>query len=229
VLVPPYTPTYSYLAGTSMASPAVAGAAGLFYGKNNLDQTSGWANLRTYRALERSSVGVMGAPRGTWEPYQGYGSLDAESLLLEQNMRGATVGAFEGIVYYNGTALANVTVRAQKVGSLIRYQTSTRPDGGYRFEMLPPGTYNVTAIPFGAAKTKSATVVVGSDQTALDFWCGTYSGDETSPTVARFDVTSLQTSGFWGECPYRTTGGICFPPVTVSVLTESRLSMSSWT
>lgn len=195
VLVPPYDLNYAYLAGTSMASPCVAGAAGLYYGKNGLDQKTGWANLRAYRALERSAANVMGAPRGSWEPYQGYGSLDIESLLLDSNARGATVGAFEGIVYYNGTALGNVTVRAAKPGSRVKYQTSTRPDGSYRFELLPPGVYNVTAIPFGAAKTKSATVVVGSDQTGVDFWCGSYSGDETTPTVGRFDVLSFTSTG----------------------------------
>ncbi|RYG23270.1 DNRLRE domain-containing protein [bacterium] len=196
VLFPPYNLNYAYLAGTSMATPAVSGAAGLYYGKNNLDQRSGWGNLRTYRSLEMSAASVMGAPRGSWEPYQGYGCLDAESLLLDFNARGATVGGVEGIVYYNGTALANVTVRAQKAGSLIKYQTSTRPDGGYRFEMLPPGVYKVTAIPFGAAKTKTATVKAGSDQTGVDFWGGIYTGDETTPLVGRFDWLSSTATGF---------------------------------
>lgn len=195
-LVPPYTVNYSYLAGTSMASPAVAGAAGMYYGKNGLDQKTGWANLRTYRALERSAIGVMGAPRGSWELYQGYGSLDMQNLLLDANARNASVGAIEGIVYYNSTALANVTVRAQRTGDRVKYQTSTRPDGSYRFEMLPAGVYNVTAIPFGAAKVKSATVVPGCDQTAVDFWCGTYSGDETSPVVGRFDILSFTNTSF---------------------------------
>ena len=196
VLFPPYDLNYAYLAGTSMAAPAVSGAAGLYYGKNGLDQRSGWGNLRAYRALERGAANVMGAPRGSWEPYQGYGSLDIESSLLDLNARGATVGGVEGIVYYNGTALANVTVRAQKPGSRVKYQTSTRPDGTYRFEMLPPGVYSVTAIPFGYAKTKSATVVAGSDQTGVDFWGGIYTGDETPPVIGRFEWLSSTSTAF---------------------------------
>jgi hypothetical protein len=62
--------------------------------------------------------------------------------------------------------------------------------------MLPPGVYSVTAIPFGAAKTKSATVVVGSDQTGVDFWGGTYTGDETPPLVGRFEWLSSSATGF---------------------------------
>ncbi|MFZ4507154.1 MAG: S8 family serine peptidase [Fimbriimonas sp.] len=207
-LVPPYNINYAYLAGTSMACPAVAGAAGLYYGKNNLDQVTGWANLKTYRALEQSATNIMGAPRGSWEYYQGYGSLDIESLLLDSNARGATVGGLEGIIYFNGTALGNVTIRAQRPGSRIRYQTTSRLDGGYRFEMLPPGLYNVTAVAFGAARTKAGWVNPGSDLTGFDFWCGTYTGDETAPTIGRFDLSRTANSFSFTHWAYDTETGI---------------------
>ena len=75
-----------------------------------------------------------------------------------------------------------MAVRAKKTNNTgVNYSTTTRADGGFRFESLPPGTYNVTTAPFGAAKTKVATVIAGSDQAGFEMWCGTYTGDETPP------------------------------------------------
>ncbi len=197
-LYPPYTPEYTYLAGTSMATPQVAGAAGLFYGKNGLDQTSGWANRRVYRALEQSAAkGATAQNNGSWEYYQGYGCLDMETLLLDYNARGATVGAIKGIVYYNGTAFQNVSVRAKKTNNTgVNYSTTTRADGTFRFESLPPGSYTVTTAPFGAVKSKTGTVLAGSDQGGFEMWCGTYTGDDTPPVVARFNVGFYTSTGF---------------------------------
>ncbi len=188
VLYPPYNLNYAYLAGTSMATPIVAGAAALYLDKFGLRRDSGWANVRTYRAIERSAIGVMGAPYGGWEPYQGYGSLNIAALLQDEDFRGAETGAIEGIVYYGATPVANVAVKARKVSGGLTYTTTTQRDGTYRFEALPPGVYTVTAAPFGAAKSKRTVVHAGSDAPGVDFWCGTSTWDETNPTIARFQL-----------------------------------------
>ncbi len=189
---PGYDLGYGYLIGTSMASPIVAGAASLYYGKNDMDRAQGMQNLRAYRALQRSALSVYGAPKGSWETHQGYGSLDAYYLLQDADSRGATAGAIEGIVYNEGTAQGNATVRAKKDGGTITYQTSTLANGTYRYDQLAPGMYTVTAVAFGKTKVRRVEVISGSDAPATDFWCGTYTGDDTAPIVDRFAFSNWE-------------------------------------
>ncbi|HVL38341.1 MAG TPA: S8 family serine peptidase [Fimbriimonadaceae bacterium] len=208
ILNPPYKLNYAYLAGTSMAAPQVAGAAGLYYGKYGLRRDQGWVNVQAYRALQKSAIGVMGAPNGGWEPYQGYGSLNIEGLLFNSDERGALVGAIEGMVYSNATPVANVQVRATKGGPT--FSTTTGADGTYRFDQMPPGEYTVSTAPFGQLKAKKALVKAGSDFTGCDFWCGTFTWDETPPTVARFITPAVVDRGeiqivHWG---YDTETGL---------------------
>jgi len=208
-LVPPYTLDYSYLLGTSMATPIVSGAAGLYYGYKGLHQQDGWVNDRAFRALETSASDVMGISMGAWGTDQGYGVLNAYALLNDLNSRAATVGAAKGIVYYGATPIANVAVKAKKVSGGLTFTTTTRADGTYRFGALSPGIYNVWAAPFGSLKTKQAVIKAGNDQNGLDFWCGGYTGDETAPVVPKFDVLSTGSSSItvrhWG---YDTETGL---------------------
>jgi hypothetical protein len=191
---PPIVENYSYLVGTSMASPMVAGAATLWYGRFKQNQASGWANIRAAQTLARSAQSVMDAPNGGWEPYQGFGVLDMESLLLQGNPRNATVGSIQGIVYYNGTAIANVPVKAKRLTSPVVYSTTTGPDGTYRFDQLPPWNYTVWAAPFGAYKQRHLNVQAGCDMPGIDLWAGTFTGDTTAPVVAKARAHTVGTN-----------------------------------
>lgn len=180
---PYYDLNYAYLVGTSMACPHVSGAAALYEGRFALSQTYGFANVMTYRAIALSAQSNLGAPNGTWEPTQGYGELDVHQLVLGANTRSATVGSIDGILYYNGTPVANVAVKA-KIGPTT-FSTTTAADGTYRFDQLPPGIAGMSAAPFGAVKLKKAIVRAGSDTPGVDFWCGTYTADKTPPVIYR--------------------------------------------
>lgn len=185
-----YRTEYGHLIGSSTSAPMVAGAAALYFGKNNLRQDTGWANQRAYLALQKSAWHPMQPSFGTWEPKYGYGVLDVEELLQDSNTRNATVGSIQGRVYKNATPVANVLVRATNVNTGQQFQTTTRQDGGYRFQLLLPGIYDVQSAPDGLLKTLRREVFVGGDITGVDFWCGSFTWDTTPPSVPRFQVLS---------------------------------------
>jgi hypothetical protein len=180
-IFPPYNLNYGYLVGTSMACPHVSGAASMYYGKYNLSRALGYSNLSCYHALAVSAQDIFGVPGGSWETNFGYGELDLNALLEDDNQRGATQGSIDGIVYYDGTALGNVEVTYTPVGGGTTFSTTTRTDGTYRFDSLPTGTGIIKAVPFGALKSKYAVVRAGADTPGIDFWCGTYQSDTTPP------------------------------------------------
>lgn len=204
---PPYWEGYTYFVGTSMAAPQVSGSAGLYYGMMNYHQADGYTNVQTYRALENSADDTMSPPYGGWEPTMGYGGLNIQSLMSNVNTRASTVGSIKGIVYSNGSIALGVAVKAKLAnGTGLTYTTTTTTvDGTYRFEVLPPGVYNVTTAPNGLVKTRTAIVKAGSDQPGFDFWCGTYTGDITPPVVPYFNVTASTANTFtlhqWGYDP----------------------------
>jgi len=228
-LYPPYLPDYTYLAGTSMASPIVAGAAGHYFGYKNYE-LGDFTNLKVYRALERSADGVMGAPYGGWELYQGYGSLNMENLMLDLPGREELVGAIEGIVYLVETPMSNVPVQCRKVGSTGAWtSTTTAADGTYRFEALTPGTYDVRVSIFGNVKQKRTKVIVGSDFTGHDFRVPNGQVnffDESAPTIGRFQLLATSANSLsvahWG---YDTESGV--DKFQVDILNSSNTVLST--
>lgn len=181
---------HGYLIGTSMATPQVSGAAGLYYGKFNLRQDQGWANVRAYQAIEKTAFQAAPQSGGTWETNYGYGVLDVQGLLLDSNVRGSTVGAIEGRIYKNTTPTANVAVKAKNIVTNQQFQTTSLPDGSYRFQYLVPGTYDITAAPDGQVKTLRRVIKEGCDLPGVDFWCGTFTWDTNPPEVPRFQILS---------------------------------------
>lgn len=205
---PGYGLGYGYLVGTSMACPVVAGSAGLYYGKTGIRAADGWANLRAFRAIERSAIGVYGAPKGSWENTQGFGSLDSSLLLADEDTRAATAGSIMGIVYNSQVATPNVPVKAQLLSGGTIFNTTTRADGTYRYDQLPPGEFKIYCTVGGTTKTKRATVVPGTDQPGTDFYVNGVD-DATAPIVPYFHYLASQgdTIQFthWG---YDTESGI---------------------
>ena len=191
---PPYTLNYTYLPGTSMACPIVSGTLGTYMGKNNLRQGN-WTNTRVYRAVEKAAQS-QGAAFGGWEPTNGYGFLDFQGLMLDQDSRVAQIGGAEGIVYYGGTAIANATVRAKKLNPATglltgtTFSTSTYANGNFRFDGMSPGIYDVWGIALGARKDFWVEIKAGSDHSGVDFYCGPPVIDSDGPIVQRCNITA---------------------------------------
>lgn len=212
-LTPPYLMNYTYLIGTSMATPIVSGTAGLYFGEFGLSQ-GGWNNVKVFRAIEQGADNVNSNINGEWDPVEGYGALNMAGALSNANERGATYGGIKGIIYLGGTVVANVKVTATPVAGNGSYSTTTLADGTYRFQGMPAGTYKVQAAPFGNSKTQYARVEAGSDLPGFDMWCGTYTGDSTPPVVPYFNVTgatsSTVTVKHWGYDPDTSIASIVF-------------------
>lgn len=212
-LTPPYLENYTYLIGTSMATPIVAGTAGLYMGANNLGQ-GGWNNVKVFRAIEKGADNVNSNINGEWDPVEGYGALDMGTTMANTNARGSTYGGIKGIIYLGGTVVANVKVTATPVVGNGSFSTTTLADGTYRFQGMPAGIYKVQAAPFGNSKTQYAQVEAGCDLPGFDMWCGTYTGDSTPPVVPYFNVTASSSTSVtvqhWGYDPDTSIASIVF-------------------
>ncbi len=66
----------------------------------------------------------------------------------------------------NGAAIANATVKAVNTRTGLEHTATTNEDGLYRFVLLPPSTYEVSAQASNFAKTTLNNVVVAVGQTA---------------------------------------------------------------
>ncbi len=157
---------YEYLMGTSMASPQVAGLASLYIGQKGLPRTPATI-VQTWQALQRASDFS-----GGWNQFYGYGLMhvyNTLNLTANPNPRYDTVGGIVGMVQYKGSPAANATVKAIPAVGAIQ-TVSTRPDGGYRFTNIAPGTYTVRATFQGDSHQLTGLVVpVGCDIPGIDF------------------------------------------------------------
>jgi len=201
-LFPPYLVDYAYLAGTSMATPQVSGAAAHYMGRFGLRQGN-WSNYRTLRALEYSAYGVMGAPYGSREDYQGFGCLHMQALTMDAAARSFTAGSIEGKVYGGAVATANVPVRAKRLSNGFIYSTTSRLDGSYKFDAVPAGLYEVYIPPIAGGTTITkyrVNVRNGCECPGVDIWAdGTFNWDETAPVAPKLLVTSSTANTVVGQ------------------------------
>lgn len=119
--------TYGYKNGTSMATPFVAGLAGLLAAHDPGLTTT---QLRAVIEQTADDLGTRG-----WDAYTGYGRI---------NVARALSGAIAGSVTQatTGVALMAVQVDVFQAGQL-KGSTTTDSLGRYRIGMLQPGTYDL--------------------------------------------------------------------------------------
>jgi len=136
-----YEAKYDYSDGTSMASPLVAGAAALVWGK--------WPTMTAQQVSDLlvSTSDSAIAPDGSGHAFgSGVGRLDLYAAFLSRlGTLPVAPGAIAGqIVDANtGLGLPAATVTA-KSGALTRTAT-TRSDGSFAITNVPAGMYSVTA------------------------------------------------------------------------------------
>lgn len=190
--IPPIKPQYSQIIGTSMATPHVSGAAGMWLGKMGLRQSSGFTSRRVINQLQQAAaIDATGNPYGTWDASMGYGFLDMDALLGGFTTKTATGGTVEGIVYGNNISAGSAAVVARKGTTTISTTADTR--GQYRFGLLQPGVWTITATSTLGSKVKKVEVVAGQENPGFDFYTGS-AWDTTVPRVARLQLAAPATT-----------------------------------
>jgi hypothetical protein len=64
------------------------------------------------------------------------------------------VHSIGGTVTHGGAPTGGIDVSVQRQGGSVQdYESISMPDGYYRFDLLPPGTYTIRAKPMGSAES----------------------------------------------------------------------------
>jgi len=159
---------YGYAAGTSASTPFVSALASLYAAYKGITQATPGGPQQIMTALQRGCENLAGT--GYWNPYVGWGRIDAQHTLLEDNYRDATMGGLRGQVLLGGTISSGAYVTATPSGGGTSIAVSTKLDGTYRFEKILPGTYDVraTAMTYTGLWT-GVVVVAGADTVGISF------------------------------------------------------------
>jgi len=147
--------SYQAWSGTSMASPMVAGAAALVWGKFPAKTAMQIADVLVSTAHKPIADDANDAWYCDYDPappahsFDGnVGRLDLYAALasLGVSMTGGT-GCIEGIVVdaNTGLGLQGATVTAKLQGTTSTFTATTRPDGTYAVINLPAGDYRLSA------------------------------------------------------------------------------------
>jgi len=173
---------YEYQTGTSLSCPFVAGLAALYAGYHGITQSTPNGVWQMWEAILKGCDNPSGG--SGWNPYWGWGRINAHQTMLGNDNRGATVGRVTGQVKYYGTVAESAAVTATPSGGGTATSATTHSDGIYRFFNLPPGLYDITASYFGHSATiEDVTVEAGVDRPRIYIPIQDY----TAPTV-----TSIQ-------------------------------------
>jgi len=168
---------YNYMSGTSMATPHVAGLAGLLLSQNPA------LTVAQIRSIMQSTAVDLGAP-GRDDNF-GYGRIDTFAALQAGALLLPPTAAASGRVWeddnLNGvweqgerTTTASISIQVQTSTGTIVAQTTPDASGQWRIGRLYPGSYRVAAVAFGSTILTTANMYdvqlkSGEEITGLNF------------------------------------------------------------